>query len=150
MAERSALRAPGGASSRAHHSPLPSGPVNAAALAPDATFRRSVRKAFKAVLSASQETTLVRVPWGPRASVIFVPRGAVNIAGGRLLVYAVVEAFEAKIADVAIPNDTDPVPILVEAGCDTFLVRATLGAPLAAGTEQIESYVYAATYAGCP
>jgi hypothetical protein len=123
------------------------GPINAAAGgAPDATFPRTVRKAFKAIISATQETTLLRIPWGPRLSVLFDPRSATGIAGGRLVVYAVVESSQ-------IPLSTTPIGaaafrVLEEAACDSFLVTAVLGSPLPAGATQSESYVYAGTYAG--
>jgi len=127
----------------------PEGPINAAAGGePDATFPRTVRKAFKAVTSATQETALVRIPWGPRLSVLFDPRGAIGIEGGKLLVYAVVESSQILLSTTAIATPPAPLALLAEAACDSYLVTAVLGTPLPAGAAQVESYVYAGTYAG--
>ncbi len=123
-------------------------PVQAASTEADARFPRTVRKAYKAITSATEETSLVRIPWGPRFSMVFVPRGAAGIVGGRLRVYAVLESDQVSIFDVAIASAADAIPFVGEIGCDSFLVAATLGAPLPAGGKQVESYVYACTYAG--
>ncbi|MGO8996100.1 MAG: hypothetical protein ACLQVI_22545 [Polyangiaceae bacterium] len=143
------LRATGGASSRS--APTTEGgargPINAAAGgAPDATFPRTVRKVFKAITSTTQETIMLRIPWGPRLSVLFDPRNAIGIAGGSLNVYAVVESSQIPLSTTAI--GATPLRVLEEAACDSYLVTATLGTPLAAGATQNESYVYAGTYAG--
>ena len=125
----------------------PEGPINAAAAGqPDATFPRTVRKTFKAITSSTQETTLLRIPWGPRISVLFDPRNAIGIAGGSLNVYAVVESSQIPLS--VTPIGAVPIRVLEEAACDSYLVTATLGTALAAGTTQNESYVYAGTYAG--
>jgi hypothetical protein len=123
------------------------GPINAAAGGqPDAAFPRSVRKTFKAITSTTQETTLLRIPWGPRLSVLFDPRSAVGIAGGSLIVYAVVESSQIPISTTGIV--ATPFLVLAEAACDSYLVTALLGTPLPPGTTQVESYVYAGSYAG--
>lgn len=125
--------------------------VNAAAGERDAVFPRTVRKVYKAVTSDTRETQMLRIPWGPRLSVLFDPRGATNIGGGTVNVYAIIEADQFLVRTVLIPV-AGPMPvILVEAGCDSFLVTTTLGTPLAAGTTQdVECFVYASTYAGSP
>jgi len=128
--------------------------LNAAALGdPDATFPRTVRKVFKAITSSTTETTLVRIPWGPRLSVLFDPRGATNIVGGFLFVYGMAESTSIQLSKSPVLTSAagEPIPfrVLEEAGCDGYIVTATLGTPLPAGTTQtIESFVYAATYAG--
>lgn len=115
----------------------------------DAVFPRTVRKTFKAVTSDTRETPMLRIPWGPRLSVLFDPRDATNIAGGTVFVYAVIEADEFLISETTIPATGTMPAILLEAGCDSFLVTATLGTPLGAGVAQtIECFVYASTYAG--
>jgi hypothetical protein len=125
------------------------GPINAAAGGqPDATFPRTVRKAFKAITSLTQETTLLRIPWGPRLSVLFDARGAIGIGGGSLLVYAVVESSQILLSTTPIPTPTSTLAVLAEAACDSYLVTATLATPIPAGATQVESYVYAGTYAG--
>ena len=129
--------------------PRPKDAVNAAAGERDAVFPRTVRKVYKAVTSDTRATQLLRIPWGPRLSVLFDPRGATNIGGGTVTVYAIIEADQFVAQEVTIPV-AGPMPvILVEAGCDSFLVTATLGTPLAAGeTQAVECFVYASTYAG--
>ena len=123
------------------------GPINAAAGGvADATFPRTVRKVFKAITSTTQETILLRIPWGPRLSVLFDPRNAIGIAGGSLNVYAIVESSQIPLS--ATPIGAVPIRVLEEAACDSYLVTATLGTSLAAGATQNESYVYAGTYAG--
>src|SRR5580698_3144989 len=123
------------------------GPINAAAGGvADATFPRTVRKVFKAITSTTQETILLRIPWGPRLSVLFDPRNAIGIAGGSLNVYAIVESSQIPLSTTSI--GAVPLRVLEEAACDSYLVTATLGTPLAAGASQNESYVYAGTYAG--
>jgi len=123
------------------------GPINAAAGGvADATFPRTVRKVFKAITSTTQETILLRIPWGPRLSVLFDPRNAIGIAGGSLNVYAVVESSQIPLSTT--PIGAVPIRVLEEAACDSYLVTATLGTALAAGATQNESYVYAGTYAG--
>ena len=125
------------------------GPINAAAGGqPDATFPRTVRKTFKAITSPTQETILLRIPWGPRLSVLFDARGAVGIGGGKLLIYAVVESSQIPLSSTAIPTTTSTLAVLAEAACDSYLVTAILATPLPPGTSQIESYVYAGSYAG--
>jgi hypothetical protein len=125
------------------------GPINAAAGGrPDATFPRTVRKTFKAITSSTQETTLLRIPWGPRLSVLFDARDAVGIGGGKLLVYAVVESSQILLSTTTITTPASTLAVLAEAACDSYLVTAVLATPLPAGTTQIESYVYAGTYAG--
>ena len=129
--------------------PRPKDAVNAAAGERDAVFPRTVRKVYKAVTSDTRATQMLRIPWGPRLSVLFDPRGATNIGGGTVSVYAVIEADEFLVSATTIPALGPMTPILVEAGCDTFLVTATLGTPLAAGaTQAVECFVYASTYAG--
>ena len=127
----------------------PEGPINAAAGGqPDATFPRTVRKTFKAITSPTQETTLLRIPWGPRLSVLFDARGAIGIGGGSLLIYGIVESSQILLSTTAIAGPTTTLAVLAEAACDSYLVTAILGTPLPPGTTQVESYVYAGTYAG--
>ncbi len=123
--------------------------VNAAAGGErDAVFPRTVRKAYKAVASDTRETPMLRIPWGPRLSVLFDPRSAINIGGGTVYVYAVIEADEFLVSETDIPL-AGPMPVInLEAACDTFLVTATLGTPLPPNTDQTECFVYASTYAG--
>ena len=138
-----------GAALRPRSSRGAGGPVNAAAAGqPDATFPRTLRRVFKAITSATQETLLVRIPWGPRLSVLFDPRGATGITGGSLFVYAIVESAQVLLSSTPIAVSTQAFRVLEEAACDAYLVTATLGTPLPAGASQLESYVYAGTYAG--
>jgi hypothetical protein len=78
--------------------------------------------------------------------VLFDPRSAVGIAGGSLIVYAVVESSQIPISTTGIV--ATPFLVLAEAACDSYLVTALLGTPLPPGTTQVESYVYAGSYAG--
>jgi len=127
----------------------PEGPINAAAGGqPDAMFRRTVRKTFKAIASSTQETTLLRVPWGPRLSVLFDARGAIGIGGGKLIVYAVVESSQIPLSSTPIAAPASTLAVLAEAACDSYLVTAILGTALPPGATQVESYVYAGSYAG--
>ena len=61
-------------------------------------------------------------------------------------VYAVVESSQILLSTT--PIAAAPLRVLEEAACDSYLVTATLGTPLAAGATQNESYIYAGTYAG--
>jgi hypothetical protein len=122
--------------------------VNAAAGEADATFPRTVRKVFKAIASPARETDLLRIPWGPRLSVIFDPRSAVGIVGGQLRIYAILESTTVLLSTTPIADATTPIRVLEEAACDTYFVTALLGSALPAGVSQLESFVYAGTYAG--
>ena len=92
------------------------------------------------------EKEMLAMPWGPRMDVVFDPKGAPGILGGRLRVMARTAGAEVEIANVPITSDTLPITLSVANGCDEYVVKATLGSDPGNLTRRVESYVFARVY----
>ena len=93
-----------------------------------------------------READMLALPWGPRIDVMFDPRSAPGIVGGRVRVMARTAGTEVEAASVVISNPDQPFAISVAAGCDEYVVRAQLGFDPGPNARQVESYFFARVY----
>lgn len=95
-----------------------------------------------------KETDMLAVPWGPRVDVMFDPKGAPGVVGGRLRIMARTAGTEVEIGNVPITAADQPIAISVATACDEYVVKASLGADPGPTARQIESYFFARVYDG--
>jgi hypothetical protein len=110
-------------------------------------FFTSVRAdAYKCI--RPQERDVLVVPWGPRIDVVFDPKGAAGIVGGRVRVMARTSGAEVEIANLPLLASDQPVSTSVAMGCDEYVIKAQLGSDPGMNARRTDSYVFARVYHG--
>ena len=112
----------------------------------DRFFSSFRAEAYKCVRPTEKD--VLALPWGPRLDVMFDPKGAPGIVGGRVRVMARSAGTEVEIANVLLASAEQPVALTAMGGCDEYVIRASLGSDPGANTKRIESYIYARVYNG--
>jgi len=95
-----------------------------------------------------REVDVLAVPWGPRIDVMFDPKGAPGIVGGKIRVMARTAGTEIEIGNAVILSPDQPVTISVASGCDEYVVKAQLGSDPGLTARPVESYFFARVYDG--
>jgi hypothetical protein len=93
------------------------------------------------------ETRVLTMPWAPRIDVIVLPRNFANVSGGMVRILARVPGAEIEIASAAVipPN---PLRLSAAAGCESYVVQASLMFTNPAGAAPVDTYVYARVHHG--
>jgi hypothetical protein len=112
----------------------------------EAVYRRVRRTTYKTV--GTKETTVLTLRWGPTVDVLFDPKNAPGSAGGTVRIYARTPGGQIEIARATIANPPVPLLLTASAGCDHYVVTATLGSAPPAGSRSVDCYAYACSYAG--
>jgi hypothetical protein len=95
-----------------------------------------------------KEADVLAVPWGPRIDVMFDPKGAPGIIGGKVRVMARTAGTEVEIGNLSITSADQPLAISIASGCDEYVVKAQLGTDPGPGAHSVESYFFARVYDG--
>ncbi len=93
-----------------------------------------------------REVDMLAVPWGPRLDIMFDPKGAPGIVGGKVRIMARTAGAEVEISNTIILSPDQPITVSVATGCDEYVVKAQLGTDPGPNARTVESYFFARVY----
>jgi hypothetical protein len=92
------------------------------------------------------ERDMLAIPWGPRLDVIFDPKGAPGMLGGRVRIMARTSGTEVEIANVPILSADQPITVTASQACDQYVIKASLGSDPGLQARRVESYFFARVF----
>lgn len=113
--------------------------------ASDRLFVSLRNDSFKEVRTRAR--TVLTMPWGPRIDVIFDPKGAAHMLGGKVTLAARTAGTEIEITSAFVTNVEKPLSLSGALACDEYVVYASAATEPSPQLRRIECYAFARVYA---